>query len=103
MIDLIFSQLQSWLGWIVAGAGGLVVIFFQRWRNKRLQEKLDWQDRVISTHEAKEEINRRDQATQVETDKRVIDMREKVDNAETKEQATRAVSDGLDGYFGGNN
>ena len=68
MIETIIALIGKALWPIIAGAGGLLVIFFQRWKNKRLQGKLDEQDRAISTYKAKEEIHRRDGQVDANTD-----------------------------------
>lgn len=100
MIDFILSQLTSWAGWAVAALGGLAAILIQRWRNRRLQEKLEQQDRAISTYKAKEEINRHDQEADTVTDKQISDLRRRVDNAESPEEKAGAVSGALDEFFG---
>jgi hypothetical protein len=102
MIETILSIIGKALWPIIAAAGGLVVIFFQRWKNKRLQGKLDYQDRVISTYEVKEEIHRQDQAINDTTDKQINDLRERVDHAKTPEAGAGKVSGAINDYFGGN-
>jgi hypothetical protein len=102
MIDFLFSQFKSWLGWLIAGAGGLLVIFFQRWKNKRLQGKLDEQDRAISTYKVKEEIHQRDIKTDSELLENIEQLREKVNNAKSPEAGAGEISGAINNYFDGN-
>lgn len=103
MIDLILSLLGGFKGLIV-GAFSLIAGIWALWAKRKIGRQADTiaeQDRAISTYKVKEEVHQQDGKTDAEAYQKILELEEKVDHAESPEQAAGHVSGALDGYFGG--
>ena len=103
MIGTIFSVIGGLKGAILGGIGLLASLFALFWRGrfKREQAKNVEYQQVVKVHEAKERIHEQDQTLETEVDKQIEDIHEKVNQAETPEEAAKVVADGLNDFFGG--
>lgn len=79
---------------ILAAAGSFLL-----WRNQRLRDTVADQKQTIKAHERIQEIHQQDQAAAREVDRRIEEVRDNVEKAETPEQGAGAVASALDAIF----
>lgn len=98
MIETLFAIFGKWL-MPVTVLFTLVLGLFQRWRTNRLREQLDDAQRANQMHEVKEKVHEQDQVLESGADNEIEKIRDKVNQAGTREQAAEEVANGLNDYF----
>lgn len=98
---------MEWFSWqqvklALAGIGGFFVwmwAWWQRRRQKALEETVARQQEALEMYAKKEEIRRRDEQMDRETENQLGRVAENVAKAEGKKEQAEVVADALDGFF----
>ena len=101
MISTILTLIGGIKGEIIGAIGllgGLWVLWMKR-KNRNLQVENTELKQVNRMHEAKEKVHEQDRALETEADKQIEEIHEKVNQADTPEQAAQVVADGLNQFF----